>query len=91
MIEAKSKGVMPARRSVKISSKISKRLSCDLRCLSEREKSWVSCLFEKLDVTSGDVRFLEIRVIVSPLKESSCSLVKRSTASYYCSLSSLLS
>jgi hypothetical protein len=51
MIEAKSKGVMPARRSVKISSKISKRLSYDLRCLSEREKSWVSCLFEKLDVT----------------------------------------
>ena len=57
MIDAKSKGVMPARRSVKISSKISKRLSCDLRCLSERVNSWVSCLFERLDVTSGDVRF----------------------------------
>lgn len=40
---------------------------------------------------SGEVRFLEISLTVSPLKESNCSLEKRSTASYYCPVSSLMS
>ena len=73
MIVAKSNGVMPARRSVKISSNISKSLSCDLRCFRESENNKVSCLFERLDVTSGDVSFLEISLTVSPLNESNCS------------------
>ncbi len=40
---------------------------------------------------SGDVSFLEISFTVSPLKESICSFENRSTASYYCPVSSILS
>ena len=90
IIDAKSKAEIPARRSVKISSNISKSLSCDLRCFRESENNCVSCLFERLAVTSVDVSFLEISLTVSSLNESSCSFEKRSTSSYSCSVSSPL-